>query len=145
MKEPTAGINREDGLAMSILYKRLDTCMTNMVDALPKSSSEIDGLAYAHKFQLFSKMALDTIPVTKCDKQLYSIATEHWNQLFKLLQAKFNAPPNEKRLAQQEILIMHLVDSDIVKCIDSAGLGWGDFFALNTKGGVIKKYMEVGR
>lgn len=145
MQEPISSIKREDGLAMSILYKRLDTCMTNMVDSLPRSSQKEGGIEWAQKFLQYSKMALDTIPVTKCDKTLFSIADENWKKLYEMLRNKHHAPEKERFITQNELLLLHMIDADIVKCIDSAGLGWGDFLGLNTKGSVIRQYMERGR
>ncbi len=145
MKEPIASIKTEEGLASSILYKRLDFCMKNIVESLPKLCIKNESIDNAIRLQLFAKMALDTIPVTKYNKKLYNIALDHWSEVNKLIMLKLNAPEYERVITYKELQLFHLLDSDIVKCIDSAGLGWGDFYGLTTKGDVIRSYIEKGR
>ncbi len=136
------GIREEEGAVYSVLWKRLYIAMMNMVDALPKSTSS---LADANRFLIFSRIALDTIPPTKISKELYDATYRKWEEVYRLLKSKSVLPEPNRKLTIEELILLHQLDSDIVRCIDEAGLGWGDFYGIKSKKDIIKEFIERGR
>jgi len=145
MAEPTANLIQNNGIAVSILYSRLATCMTKISETLPQCTISDLGIYKALQFLQYTRMAIDTIPITKCDKTLYEITNEHWNTAYKIVTTKLKAPEHMRTFTQDEIRLLHILDADLVKCIESAGLGWGEIFTITSKGETISNYIARGR
>lgn len=144
--EPSVSIERPDGYSTPILFNLLNTCIMNMTTTLNDATLVSNSYISAIKFLNYSKIAINTIPAHKVfDPVLLNSVKKEWNSLFEHLYKLNQAPPHQRVLTLDDIIRMHNLFGDIIRCIDAAGLGWGNYFTIATKTDLIRNYMEKGR
>lgn len=144
--EPSVSVERPDGYSVPILFELLRSCVINMMTTINEASLTEHSYISAIKFLNYSKIAINTIPSHRImNETIMKSVKEEWISLYEHLYKLNKAPAHLRVLTFDDIIRLHNLFGDIIRCIDSSGLGWGNIFTLSTKSDLIKNYIEKGR